>query len=134
MLSAVCRIAVAVVLVTGCGLPAAVAQTTTATLQGVVRDASHAVRPGATVTLRNVNTGFVRTTTTNAEGAYVVTYVPTGAYELTVELAGFKTIKHEGLRFEVGQQTTLDLSLEVADVAESVTVVAASPVVETTKS
>src|SRR5262245_9101086 len=134
MLSALCRIAVAFLLVTGCGLPAAAAQTTTATLQGVVRDASHAVRPGATVTLRNVNTGFVRTTTTNAEGAYVVTYVPTGTYDLTVELTGFKTIKREGLRFEVGQQTTLDLSLAVADVAESVTVVAASPVVETTKS
>lgn len=134
MFSAVCRLAVAFVLVTGCGLPAAFAQTTTATLQGVVRDASHAVRPGATVTLRNVNTGFVRPTTTNAEGAYVITYVPTGTYDLTVELTGFKTIKREGLRFEVGQQTTLDLSLEVANVAESVTVVAASPVVETTKS
>lgn len=41
------------------------AQTTTATLQGVVQDASHALLPGVTVTLRDQNTGFVRTTTTD---------------------------------------------------------------------
>src|SRR5437773_2641601 len=115
-------------------VPPALCQTTTATLQGAVRDASRAVLPGATVTLRDVNTGFVRVTTTNQAGAYVLSYVPPGTYTLTFELAGFKTLKREALRFEVGQEITIDASLEVAGVAESVTVLGASPLVETTKS
>jgi hypothetical protein len=128
------RFALVLVIAVCCGVPSVLAQTTTATLQGVVRDTSHAVRPGAIVTLRDVNTGFVRVTTTDQAGAYVLSYVPPGTYTLTFELAGFKTLKREALRFEVGQQITIDASLEVAGVAESVTVVGASPVVETTKS
>src|SRR4029450_269353 len=116
-----------------CRVPA-LGQTTTATLQGAVRDASRAVLPGATVTLRDVNTGFVRVTTTDQAGAYVLSYVPPGTDTLTFELTGFKTLKREALRFEVGQEITIDASLEVAGVAESVIVLGASPVVETTKS
>ncbi|MBI4475761.1 MAG: TonB-dependent receptor [Acidobacteria bacterium] len=112
----------------------AAAQTTTATLQGVVSDASRAALPGVPVTLRNQQTGFVRTTTTDRDGTYVLTYVPAGTYDLTLELTGFKTMKREGLRFEVGQQITLDLTLEVASIAETVVVRAEAPLVETTKS
>src|SRR5437867_5349766 len=128
------RFALVLVIAVCWRVPSALGQTTTATLQGVVRDASHAVRPGATVTLHDVNTGFVRTTTTDPAGAYVLSYVPAGTYELTIELSGFKTLKREGLRFEVGQEITLDAALEVAAVTESVTVLGASPLVETTKS
>jgi hypothetical protein len=109
-------------------------QTTTATLQGIVRDASHAVLPGAAVTLRDENTGFVRTTVTDRTGAYVLSYVPAGSYTLTIELSGFKTLAREHLRFEVGHETTLDAALEVAGVVETVTVREAAPIVETTKS
>jgi hypothetical protein len=113
---------------------AATGQTTTATLQGVVRDASHALLPGASVTLRDEDTGFVRATRTDGAGAYVLTYVPAGTYDLTIELSGFRTQKRERLRFEVGQELTIDASLDIASVAESVTVREAAPVVETTKS
>src|SRR6266851_1561589 len=100
----------------------AAAQTTSATLQGVVTDASHAVLPGVTISLRDVNTGFARTTTTDRTGIYVLSFVPPGTYELTMGLAGFKTLKREALRFDVGQQSTLDAALEIAPVAETVTV------------
>ena len=115
------------------GDPAA-AQTTTATVQGVVRDASGALLPGVTVTLRDRDTGFVRSTTTDGTGSYFLTYVPSGTYELTLELAGFKTVKREGLRFEVGQQSTIDVTLELASVSETVTVTELAPLVETSKS
>ena len=114
-------------------LPAAT-QTTTATLEGVVHDANRAVVPGVSITLREERTGFVRTATTDRSGAYSVTYVPAGTYVLTMELAGFKTVKREGLRFEVGQQMTLDVTLDVASLAESVVVRGEAPLVETTKS
>ena len=110
------------------------AQTTTATLQGVVRDASGAMLPGVTVTLRDQNTGFVRTTVTDHSGAYFLTYVPAGTYALTLELAGFRTVRREGLRFEIGQEATIDVALEVAPVAETVTVREEAPLVEPTKS
>ena len=112
----------------------AAGQTTTATLQGVVRDASRAVLPGVAVTLRDVNTGFARTTTTDRTGAYVLSYVPAGRYELIIELSGFKSQKRETLRFEVGQELTIDATLELAGVAETITVREAAPVVEPTKS
>jgi len=112
----------------------AAGQTTTATLQGTVRDTSRAVVPGATVTLRDPATGFVRATVTDATGGYVLSYVPAGTYVLTIELASFKTLKREPLRFEVGQQSTIDVTLEVASLGETVNVVAESPLVETTKS
>src|SRR5687767_6601208 len=80
-------------------LPAS-AQTTTATAQGTVRDQDQAVLPGATVTVRNVQTGFVRTTVTDDRGAYSVTFLPPGLYEIVVELSGFRTERREGLRFE----------------------------------
>lgn len=112
----------------------ALGQTTTATLQGIVRDTSQAVLPGATVTLQDQFTGFARTTTTDRTGAYVLSYVPAGTYALTVELAGFKTLKREGLRFEIGQESTIDLALEIAAVAETVVVREEAPLVATTKS
>jgi hypothetical protein len=111
----------------------AFAQTTTATLQGCARDTSGAVLPGVTVTLRDQNTGFVRTTTTERTGLYVLPYVPAGTYELTTELPGFRTVKREGLRFEVGQQFTLDITMDVAKLEESIVVRAEAPLVETTK-
>ena len=111
----------------------AASQTTTATLQGSVRDASQAMLPGATVTLRDINTGFVRSTTSDRTGRYVLSFVPAGAYELTVELSGFKTLKREGLRFEVGQDSTIDATLEVSTLEETVTVRGETPLVSTTK-
>lgn len=112
----------------------ALAQTTTATVLGVVRDPSGAVLPGVTVTLRNADTGFTRTTATDGTGGYVLPYVPAGAYELRAELSGFKTYVRQGLRFEVGQELTIDLVLEVSPVGETVTVRGEAPLVETTKS
>lgn len=115
------------------GDPAA-AQTTTATVQGVVRDTSGALLPGVSVVLRDRDTGFVRSTTTDATGSYFLPYVPSGMYELSLELAGFKTVKREGLRFEVGQQSTIDVTLELAAFSETVTVTELAPLVETSKS
>src|SRR5262245_32954745 len=114
--------------------PSALAQTTSATLQGTVRDADRAVLSGATVTLREQHTGLVRTTATDRSGTYVLTNMPAGTYVLTIEFSGFKTLRREGLRFEVGNEATLNATLEVGGVAETVNVVQVAPVVEVSKS
>jgi hypothetical protein len=114
-------------------LPAA-AQTTTATVQGTITDRSGAFVPGATVTLRATTTGFVRSTSSDMRGSYTLPFVPVGDYTLTVALQGFKTVTRAGLRFAIGQETTVDVALEEAAIAEEVTVSADTPIVQTTKS
>src|SRR5438445_12236209 len=104
-----CRFTILLLAAVLCRTAAASAQTIAATLQGVVRDASRGVLPGATVTVRDADTGFVRATTTDATGTYVLPYVPAGTYDLTVELSRFKTYKRERLHFEVVQEIKSDV-------------------------
>jgi hypothetical protein len=115
-------------------IPAAHAQTTTATAQGTILDTSGALVPGATVTLRSESTGFVRSAVSDARGAYALPFVPVGTYTLTVSLQGFKTVSQRDLRFEIGQELTIDMVLEAAAIAEEVVVTAAAPLVQTTRS
>lgn len=123
----------ALVVFLGCCATGAAAQTTTATFQGTVRDSSQAVLPGATVSVRSPDTGFTRTATTDAKGVFYVSYIPVGRYDVTVELQGFKTEARQGLRFEIGQEISLDFTLNLASVAETITVSGEAPLVETTK-
>ena len=69
---------------------AALAQRSTATVRGTVRDATQAVLPGVTVTVTNEETGLVREVTTNAEGVYVAPELPIGRYKIDAQLQGFK--------------------------------------------
>ena len=93
---AVC-LAVAVCLISLVGLAApVVAQSTTGTIQGVVRDDQAAVIPGATVTVRNVLTGQSRSVVSGESGQYRFPNLQVGEYELTVELAGFGDLQAVG--------------------------------------
>jgi len=77
--------------------PAALAQTTSATLTGTVFDASGAVVADAAVTLKNEASGDVRTTVSNAEGYFTFAAVPPTTYSLVVEKDGFSTWEAKGI-------------------------------------
>ena len=62
-------------------------------VSGVVRDASGGALPGAEVTITKIDTGVVRTTVTATDGAYVLTNLPVGPYQLKVILQGFTTYR-----------------------------------------
>ncbi|PYR26502.1 MAG: hypothetical protein DMF98_08850 [Acidobacteria bacterium] len=79
-------------LITASGL----AQTSLATLRGKAIDQQGGVLPGATVTVRHVETNTTRTSVTEATGQYFLPSLPAGTYELTVELSGFTTAKRTG--------------------------------------
>lgn len=66
------------------------AQVTTATLYGIVRDPAGAVIPKATITLTNEGTGAAKQATTDDAGEFVFTALPVGSYTLKIEKAGFK--------------------------------------------
>ncbi len=89
---------------------------------------------GASVAARNVNTSVTRTAKADASGVYWLPELSAGIYDFTVGLQGFATEVRSGIRILIGQQATLNFSLKVAAVAETVTVEAEIPVVETTKS
>src|SRR5262245_52781833 len=108
----------------------AAAQTSFAALGGTVTDPQGASLPGATITLRHVDTNTTRSGVSESRGQYYLPNLPAGRYELTVELQGFATAKREVV-LRVGQEAALDISLTIATVAETVLVSGVSALVET---
>jgi len=91
-------------------------------ISGVVRDSSGAVVPGATVKAIEVGTGFARTTTSGADGQYVLRSLRPTRYEVTVEVTGFRAFRRSGIELLANQSLTLNITLEVGAVTESVQV------------
>jgi hypothetical protein len=110
---------------------AAAAQTSNATLHGTVTDDSGGVLPGVTVSLEAPAIGLSREAVTNASGVYVFNFLPSGrTYVITGELAGFKAVRQEGIRLEIGQSLELDLKMEVGRLEEVVNVEASAPLLD----
>src|SRR5438034_5160786 len=107
-------------------------QITTGTIQGTVVDANGAALPGATIELKNADTNFVRTATTDDLGRFVALQLPPGRYTLTVSKTGFATLVVEKADLTVGQAMNLPLSMKISQVEERVTITA-SPTVDTIK-
>ncbi|MGH9786224.1 MAG: carboxypeptidase regulatory-like domain-containing protein, partial [Terriglobia bacterium] len=116
------------------GAAASFAQLPTATILGVVRDASGAVVPQANLTARNVETGQTRTTVSAADGSYRFAALPVGNYEVQVAQSGFQSAVRSGLRLTVGQEALVNFSLQVGAVEQRVEVTAEAPLVNTTSS
>src|SRR5499427_8549923 len=112
---------------------AALGQTPTATLSGVVRDASGALVPNVKITARNASTGATRDATTDSEGRYNLTNLGPGQYEVRAERAGFKTAAQSGVILTVGGAAVLDLTVQIGEVSEIVEVKQEEPLIEPTK-
>lgn len=102
--------------------PGSAAAQAGASLTGAVKDATGGVVPGATVTLRNTETGETRQVVSGDEGLYRVTNLPRGTYEVTTELSGFRTVTQSGVLLTVGDTVRLDFTLEIGGFGETVTV------------
>jgi Carboxypeptidase regulatory-like domain len=112
----------------------ALAQLAQGELRGTILDESGAVLPGVTVTALHVETGTSRTAATAANGAYLMPAMPLGTYKVTAEIAGLSTMVREGFRPGVGEAVTINFTMKVAALQESVTVSGASPIIDTKKS
>jgi len=119
-----------VLVLAGLIIPRPLPAQATAAIVGTVRDSSGAVIPGAKVTLTNVHTGLLESRTTGADGGYSVPLLPVGVYRLQVEAAGFQGYVQSGIALAVNDKPTLDPILQVGSSTESVTVTAASPLLE----
>lgn len=125
---------VSTLLVFGLTVASAAAQGTGATVQGTVRDAQGGILPGAAVVIRNTETGVSRTMTADESGFYRAAALAPGLYEMQVELSGFVRYVRTGLTLTIGQEAVVHVTMQLATVEEAVTVTAAAPLVETTKS
>ena len=107
-----------------------VAQSTFATLNGIVTDQSGALMPGVTVTITKEATGATRSVTTDGAGRYQFVNVDAGPYRLTARLEGFAEQAKE-VELLARQIVKSDLQLQVAGTAETVQVSVVTPVIET---
>jgi len=99
---------------------------------GQVVDTTKGAMPGATVTVVNIGTNAQRVTTTDAEGRFSVPNLPPATYTVRVELSGFATTEVKGIILRNGEVSRPTVTLGLANVAENVTVVGMSPLLQTT--
>src|SRR5213083_731085 len=103
----------------------------TAQISGTVKDASGAVLPGVEVTATQTETGIARSTVSNQTGSYVLPNLPLGPYKLEASLPGFRTFVQTGIVLQVNSNPTINIALQVGQVAETVEVQANAGLVET---
>src|SRR5205809_4215643 len=133
-LQVVGKFATALVVLIALGTCLSIAQTSTATILGTVKDTSGALIPGVSITVEHTETGQTRTVISSETGDYNVPLLPVGAYEITTAMPGFKQQIRSGINLIVGQQAVINLTLEVGAIAEQVTVTEEAPLVNTTLS
>jgi len=109
---------------------AAASAQATGQLSGTVRDNSGGVLPGVTVTVTQTDTGLTRNVVTESGGTYVVPNLPTGPYKLEASLPGFRSYVQTGIVLQVNGNPTINVTLAVGDVAETISVEGAAPLVD----
>src|SRR5712692_6235856 len=102
----------------------------TSQINGVVRDSSGSVVPGAAVKATQTATGVVRTTNSGSDGGYVIPNLPVGPYLLEITKDGFNKYAQSGIVLEVNSSPSIDVALRVGAVSEQVTVEATALQVE----
>ena len=98
------------------------AQVLYGSMVGNVSDPAGAVVPGATVTATSEGTGTVKSTTTDASGTYQFVNLQPGSYSLKVTIAGFKSYERLNLPVAANDVTRANITLEIGNVEQSVTV------------
>src|SRR3989441_1086930 len=99
-------------------------------ITGKITDGSGAVLPGVGLELTGPAVMGTRTAVSDETGTYRFGLVPPGVFTVKYELPGFKTLVREGIQASAGFTATINIVMEVATVAETVTVVGESPIVD----
>ena len=111
--------------------PRAWAQVDTGSIQGTVTDSSGADVSGASVVIRNDDTGFTQTVQAGSDGTYLITPVKVGTYSVEANASGFEKVRHEHISVSIQQHVVVNLRLAVGSVQSVVEVTAGEPVLQT---
>lgn len=107
------------------------AQTVDTAIIGTVTDSTGAVIGGATVTATATATGVAKSAVTSSTGAYSITYLIPGTYDLKVSANGFNVEEEKGIVLQINQQAKMNVSLHVGGVSQVVEVAATPPLLQT---
>lgn len=129
--SIILRLLFVLMLIARIGTPSATAQTLYGNLTGNVTDASNAALPNATISIRNVDTGFSRTGTTDGSGNYQLTDLQPGTYDITISAQSFGESITKGVPIGANQTKRIDAILAAAGVSQTVEVNTAPPALQT---
>ena len=108
------------------------AQFARASIEGTVTDPDGAGLPGVTVTAVNESSGFERIAVTAANGSYFMSGMQPGMYTVTFNLQGFQSFERQNAQLLVGQTATLNATMQLGSIEETITVTAQTPLVEVT--
>jgi hypothetical protein len=106
-------------------------QEVTASIVGTVLDPSGAAVSGATITAKDLDRGTILTTTTNSEGAFNISGVPVGKYQIKAEAKGFQSAVNPAFTITLNQTARLNFQLRVGQTTETVEVTAVAPLLQT---
>ena len=125
------RLAGFVCALVGTGTPLLGQAVQTSALTGTIKDATGAVLPGVTVNISSPSqVGGVQTNVTDSQGIYRFPALHPGVFEMEATLSGFRTVKRADIVLPLGTTTTIDVTLSLASVSETVQVVAEAPVID----
>jgi hypothetical protein len=127
-------VAAVLVLFLGAAGSALRAQTSTATISGVVSDSQGARVANAKIIVTNIETGVTSTTAADAQGVYSVSSLPIGNYRIEAQRDGFKTSARGPIELTVGKNAVEEFTLTIGDVSQTVEVAATTPTVDTASS
>ena len=114
------------------GAASVAGQANTGTLEGVVRDESGGVLPGATVAATHAESGFSVERVTGSDGRFYMASLPIGEWTITAELPGFRRVVRTGVFLDLGRAIDLAFQLDLGQLTEEVTVSAAAPLLQST--
>ncbi len=104
--------------------PALLAQTDSGSIRGTVSDSTRAAVPAVTITAREISTGVVKTTMSEAAGNFTLANLRAGTYTVTAEREGFKSVQQNNVKVDVAVTVALDLELPLGSTTDRVTVTA----------
>ena len=113
-----------------CAVPAALAQQGTSEIRGRVLDEQGAVLPGVSIVATNEDTGVFREASTGADGSYYISQIVPGRYRVLAKLEGFRPLERRDLELPVGATLTINLTLPIGGLQETVTVTGATPLID----
>lgn len=127
-----CHIAFVTAVFLGASVTSSLAQQSSAEIRGRVMDEQGGVMPGVTVVATHEETGVFRQAVTANDGSYFLAQLYPGTYQIVATLEGFRTSERRGLVVAVGNTLTVNLTLALGDLRETITVTGNSPLVDLT--
>lgn len=102
----------------------------TGAISGTIKDTTNAVLPGATVVVKQTDTGATRELVTDENGRYSAPNLQPGPYEIVASLSGFGSVSRSGIRLTVGREAVVDIALTIGSLQDQITVVGEAPTVD----